>query len=234
MARKFIYYDTETTGINFENDCIIELAAYDPLENRTFEELINTQMPIPAEATAIHNITNEMVADKPNFKIIAEKFIDFCEGEVILIAHNNDRFDLPFLEKEFQKSGLTLPSWSFLDSLKWARRYRPDLPKHSLQHLRETYGFAENNAHRALDDVITLQRVFEAMIDDLSPETVFELLNQERVIQIMPFGKYRGKPLELVPSDYIQWLFKNGALNKKENESLKMSFEKLGLITSNK
>ncbi len=230
MNKRFIYFDTETTGINFDNDYIIELSAYDPLLDKTFDELINPGAPIPAEATAIHHITDEMVSDKPNFKTVALKFIEYCQGDVILIAHNNDRFDKPFLEREFGKNGLELPDWIFLDSLKWARRYRPDLPKHTLQHLRETYGFPENNAHRALDDVVTLQRVFEAMIDDISPESVYKLLTQERAILTMPFGKYRGKPLQLVPPDYIQWLSKNGALDKKENESLRKSFEKLELL----
>lgn len=230
MAKRPIYYDTETTGINIEEDFIIELSAYDPILDKTFDELINPGSPIPPSATAIHHITDEMVANKPPFKEVALKFIEFCEGDSVLIAHNNDRFDKPFLMSEFKRKGVPFPELEFLDSLKWARRYRPDLPKHSLQHLRETYGFPENNAHRALDDVITLQRVFESMIDDLSIDVVYSLLNEERMVFTMPFGKYKGKPLQLVPTDYVQWLFKNGALDKKENESLKKSFEKLELL----
>lgn len=230
MSKRFIYFDTETTGINFDQDCIIELAAYDPLLDKTFDHLIKPTIPIPPEATAIHNITDDMVKDKPSFKEIAEAFVEYCEGDVVLIAHNCDRFDKPFLEREFAKHGLEVPEWNYLDSLKWARRYRPDLPKHTLQHLRETYGFPANNAHRALDDVITLQRIFESMIDDLDPDLVFDLLNEERAITTMPFGKYKGKPLQMVPSDYVQWLSKNGALDKKENEALKKSFEKLELV----
>ncbi len=231
MAKRAIYYDTETTGVHFETDFIIELAAYDPVRNQTFEQLIKPDIPIPPSATAIHHITDEMVQDKPSFKEIATQFADFCSGDVVLIAHNNDRFDKLFIEQEFARGGVEVPDWNYLDSLKWARRYRPDLPRHSLQHLREVYGFAENNAHRALDDVIILQQVFEAMIDDLSIEEAYSLINQERAIQTMPFGKYKGKPLQQVPGDYIAWLFKNGALDKKENENLRKSFEKAGLLT---
>ena len=124
---------------------------------------------------------------------------------MVLIAHNNDNFDEPMLQNEFKRHGLAFPNWKFLDSLKWARRYRPDLPRHSLQVLRESYGFPPNNAHRALDDVITLHRVFSAMTDDLSMKSIYELLEEGQFIQIMPFGKYKGKPLQIVPSDYIQW-----------------------------
>lgn len=230
MAARPIFYDTETTGVSTQNDLIVEIAAYDPERGLSFEELINPGVPIPPGATAIHKITDEMVQDKPSFKTIAEQFTAFCEGDVILIAHNNDNFDEPLLCNEFERAGLEVPNWKFLDSLKWARRYRPDLPRHSLQVLRETYGFPANNAHRALDDVITLERVFSAMVDDLSIQHVYELLQEGQFIQIMPFGKYKGKPLQVVPADYVDWLSSNGALDKKENKDLKASFEKVGLL----
>jgi DNA polymerase-3 subunit epsilon len=145
MARRAIYYDTETTGIKPERDRIIEIAAYDPVHQRTFEKLINPGCKIPREATAIHNITDEMVASAAPFAEVAREFIEFCEGEVVLIAHNNDNFDLPFMRIEYERNSVEIPAWESLDSLKWARRYRPDLPRHTLQFLREMYGIAANN-----------------------------------------------------------------------------------------
>lgn len=230
MGLRAIYYDTETTGVNVKNDFIVEIAAYDPENNASFEELINPGVPIPIQASQIHNITDEMVREKPNFKEIAEKFLDFCHGDVVLIAHNNDQFDQPILSAEFQRHNVALPEFKYIDTLKWARRYRPDLPRHSLQVLRETYGFPENNAHRALDDVITLHRVFQAMIDDLPIDRIYGLLQTSQFIQIMPFGKHKGKPLQVVPGDYVKWLASSGALDKPDNKDLKLSFEKLGLL----
>lgn len=226
-----IYYDTETTGVKADNDKIIEIAAYDPVNDLSFERLIDPERPIPPEASAIHNITNEMVQGKPSFEIIGQEFIEFCEGEVILIAHNNDAFDLPFLQNSFHNYGLEMPSkWRFLDSLKWARRYRSDLPKHSLQFLREYFGFPPNNAHRALDDVLVLHQVFSELIDDIPIDKAYELMQEARDIKHMPFGKYQGMPLTKVPKDYLNWLDKNGAFAKKENEQLKQSLEKLGML----
>ncbi|NGX42721.1 MAG: DNA polymerase III PolC-type [Chlamydiae bacterium] len=230
MATRPIYYDTETTGIKSDKDHIIEIAAYDPVNDRSFEELVNPGRPIPPEATAIHHITDEMVSKCSDFSEIGKKFVDFCDGDVVLIAHNNDNFDLHFLRNEFKRNDLAMPSWRFLDSLKWARRYRPDLPRHSLQFLREIYGIQANNAHRALDDVIVLYKVFCLMIDDLTIEEAITLLNTPRAITMMPFGKYQGKPLKEVPKDYIQWLSSNGAFEKSENEELRSSFEKLGVL----
>jgi len=232
MARPLrpIYYDTETTGVRNDKDRIIELAAYDPVEGRTFCQLINPGIPIPPEATAIHHISDEMIADAPNFRTVAESFVAFCPEETVLIAHNNDAFDKLFLENEFKRCGLTFPTYRFIDTLKWARKYRSDLPRHTLQSLREVYGFPANQAHRALDDVIVLHQVFSVMIDDLPIEKVLELLSRPQNLSKMPFGKHQGKPLADIPKDYVSWLAASGAFDKAENQALKASFEKLGLL----
>lgn len=228
MVSRAIFYDTETTGIRSEKDRIIEIAAYDPALNRTFEKLINPGSPIPKEATAIHGITDEMVASAPSFLEVGKEFIEFCSGDVVLIAHNNDAFDIHFLRQEFKRCEVAMPEWRFLDTLKWARRYRTDLPRHSLQFLREVYEIPANNAHRALDDVIVLHQVFSLMTDDLTIEEIYQLLNKPRVIQHMPFGKYQGKPLKEIPKDYLEWLKASGAFEKPENQELK---EALALLT---
>jgi DNA polymerase-3 subunit epsilon len=232
MSQTFrpIYYDTETTGTRSEKDRIIELAAFDPVENRTFVYLINPGIPIPPEATAIHKITDEMVADAPSFKEIGALFTDFLPQNSVLIAHNNDAFDKLFLQTEFKRAGLTLPSVEYIDTLKWARKYRPDLPRHTLQSLREIYGIAANQAHRALDDVIILHRVFSCMIDDIPIDIVLKLLARPQMVTRMPFGKHQGKPLADIPKHYVSWLASSGALDKAENQELRQTFEQLGLL----
>ncbi len=225
-----IYYDTETTGIRFDKDRVIELAAYDPIENRSFCEFINPGIPIPAEATAIHNISNEMVSSALSFKEVGQAFAEFCPPNTVLIAHNNESFDKLFIEAEFKRSDLAIPNWIYLDSLKWSRRYRPDLPRHSLQHLREVYGIEANNAHRALDDVMVLYQIFSRMIDDLPLETVLHLISVQKSLDRMPFGKHQGKPLKDIPKTYVAWLAESGAFDKPQNKELKESFEKLGVL----
>lgn len=229
--RRPIYYDTETTGVKPDKDLIIEIAAYDPTLNRTFCEFVNPLIPIPSEVTAITNITDEMVKDALSFKEVGKAFLDFCDGDVILVAHNNDSFDKFFLENECKRHGLILPRFTYVDSLKWARRYRPDLPKHNLQYLREMFQIPKNQAHRALDDVKILYTIFSQMIDDLSIDEVHDLLytKKPQVIQ-MPFGKHRGEPLQKVPKHYLTWLAKSGALDKPENQELKENLITLGIL----
>jgi DNA polymerase-3 subunit epsilon len=225
-----IYFDTETTGIRSDKDRIIELAAFDPLENRTFVHLINPGMPIPPEATAIHQISDEMVKNASPFKVVAELFVAFCPEKSVLIAHNNDAFDKLFLHAEFKRASVPIPPYEYIDTLKWARKYRPDLPRHTLQSLREIYGIAANQAHRALDDVIVLHRVFTSMIDDISTDKVLQLLSQAQSVSRMPFGKHQGKPLAEVPKNYVVWLNESGALAKPENQELLRTFQQLGLL----
>lgn len=227
-----IYYDTETTGISPDKEAIVEIAAYDPIMDRTFVSFVNPERSIPQEATSIHGINDEMVKEAPNFAIVGKKFFDFCDfGNTVLIAHNNDNFDIHFLRTESQRHNLEFPPFPMIDSLKWARKYRPDLPRHHLQYLRSVYGVEENQAHRALDDVMTLACVFSAMIDDLPLQTVIDLLYREENIKTMPFGKHQGVALDKVPKDYILWLKKNGAFEKAENKNLKEALHKLGLLT---
>lgn len=232
MRKRAVYYDTETTGVRPGKDRIVEIAAFDPEGEKSFCSFTNPECPIPADSTAISGITDEMVKDAPLIREALISFTEFCPPGTILIAHNNDAFDKLFLEAEFRRAGLEMPSWQFIDTLKWARKYRPDLPKHALQFLREVYRIEANQAHRALDDCIVLHQVFSRMIDDLPWETVLELLAKTPKLVRMPFGKHAGKLLAEVPKDYIAWLKENGALDKPDNTALKEQFEKLGLLPS--
>lgn len=228
--RKGIYYDTETTGTKPSKDRIVEIAAFDPEEGRTFCTFVQPGCPIPPEATAISGITDEMVKEAPSMQEALTSFLEFCTPDAILIAHNNDSFDRIFIETEAKRAGVILPSWEYIDTLKWARKYRPDLPKHALQFLREDYGIAANQAHRALDDCRVLHEVFRQMIDDLSWEQVIELLKESGSLKRMPFGKHGGKLLSEVPKDYVKWLASSGAFDKTENTNLKEAFQTLGLL----
>ncbi len=222
-----IFYDTETTGLKAEKDRIIEIAFYDPIKKKEFVSLINPEMPIPEESTKITKITDDMVKNAPLFHMVIPEILSFCEGDCILVAHNNDAFDLFFLKAEFERAKSPFPSFKFFDSLKWARKYRSDLPRHHLQYLREVYKISENQAHRALDDVIVLHQICEKLLDDLPYDIAWNLLYQtaHSSVLTMPFGKHKGTPLAKLPKNYLEWLKTSGALDKPENQNLKSAIE---------
>ncbi len=229
--KKIVYYDLETTGLRHQEDRIVEIAAYSPMDDQTFVSFVNPERAIPEEASRVHGITDDMVASAPTFSKAGEAFCEFCKSGSVLVAHNGASFDKPFLEAELERNRLAIPEWRHVDSLKWARKYRSDLPKHTLQYLREVYGIAANQAHRALDDVMVLYQIFSSMIGDLALEDVVRLVDEgAQSIRSMPFGKHKGKPLHEVPKGYLTWLLEAGALDKAENTDLKASFMKLGLL----
>ena len=200
MAYRPIFYDTETTGLKPDKDRIIELAAFDPYLDKKFHFLINPQVLIPEETIKIHQITNEMVQSAPPFSEVAPLFTDFCSGECVLIAHNNNSFDQPFLEAEFRRASVAFPHHCFfIDSLLWARKYRSDLPRHPLQYLREIYGIPPNQAHRAMNDVLILFQVFSRMIGDLSMETVVELMTSLSIDQHLERRKEKNQSQKATP-----------------------------------
>lgn len=104
-----ICFDTETTGTSAEyGDRIIEIGALELVDHvptgRTFHEYINPEREVPAEAIAIHGITNEQLANKPKFYEIAQKWIDFVGDDGVFVAHNAP-FDMGFINMELKKCG---------------------------------------------------------------------------------------------------------------------------------
>jgi DNA polymerase III subunit epsilon len=102
------FFDLETTGINITQDRIIEIAVIKVMPNGEVirkSNFVNPGIPIPAESTAIHGITNEQVADKPTFKEIAKDYVRFFEG-ADLAGFNILKFDVPMLVEEFLRSGV--------------------------------------------------------------------------------------------------------------------------------
>lgn len=76
LTKPIIFFDLETTGVNFQKDRIVEISYIKVHPNGSEEERtyrVNPECPIPPESTAIHHITDEDVAGKPTFKEIARE-----------------------------------------------------------------------------------------------------------------------------------------------------------------
>jgi len=102
------FFDLETTGTNVTQDRIIEIAVIKMMPGGELvrkHNLINPGMPIPAETSAIHGITDEDVKDKPMFKEVAKEYARFLEG-CDLSGFNILKFDMPLLIEEFLRAGV--------------------------------------------------------------------------------------------------------------------------------
>ncbi len=144
-----IIFDTETTGLDFREDRIIELGAIELFNRfptgRSFHKYINPQgRKIHAEALAVHGIGPEQLEGKPLFAEIVVEFLEFIDGAK-LVAHNA-AFDVSFINAEFQRLGQPdVEQVRVIDSLALARRKHPMGPN-SLDALCKRYGI--DNTHR--------------------------------------------------------------------------------------
>ena len=116
--------DLETTGIFVSSARIIEISALKIRNNEIVDEfstLINPGCPIPADATAINNITNEMVKDSPSIDEVLDSFIAFIGNDVI-VGYNNAGFDMNLIYDVLDELRGTAFSNNYIDLLHASRR----------------------------------------------------------------------------------------------------------------
>ena len=107
LERPLAIFDLEATGLNITSDRIVEIAIVrvDPGGKKmTYERRINPEMEISKEATEVHGISNEDVANAPELKDVVSEVIDFIKG-CDLAGFNSNKFDLPMLAEELLRVG---------------------------------------------------------------------------------------------------------------------------------
>lgn len=160
MARKKvieIVLDTETTGLDYTKEKMVEFAAV-RLENGKikdeFQTLINPEQHIRKSSIAIHGITKDMVEDAPTEAEAMPKILEFI-GDYPIVAHNCI-FDYTFLnEASLRTCGKELPN-ARVDSQQMFKEIYPDLPSHGLDALTQRFCVELKNHHRAMADTMGL------------------------------------------------------------------------------
>ena len=219
---KLIFFDTETTG-NTEKDFLIQLAYKTDTDN--FTGLYKPEIKIPPEASAIHHITNKMVADKQVFQESSEytKIKELFEGTDSVVVAHNALFDLMVIEKE------SIVPQNFICTLRLARHLDTEekIEKYNLQYLRYLLDLdVEATAHDAMGDVLVLEKLFERlkkkMEEEVAPtpegvgvttesvvKKMIEISSHPSIFTKINFGKYSGKRIEEVvkiDKGYLEWL----------------------------
>ena len=167
----FTAFDTETTGLNPEEEKILEIGAvsFDRLGIRArYNVLINPQRKILPEITRVNGIDDSMVSGKLTFADNAVHFLNFINNTV-LIAHNAP-FDLGFVNNELKTAGMKPLENQAADTLTLSRSILPDLGKYNLQFLAKFFEINVVNAHRAEDDARVCMEVFLKLLDMVRPK----------------------------------------------------------------
>ena len=150
----YIVFDLETTGINPDWDAIIEISAVKVCGGKCAAEystLVNPGRHIPARATAVNGITDDMVKDAPDIKTAIAGFMEFI-GNGVLVGHNIHTFDMNFAyDAALQALGKELGN-DYIDTLYMARSCLPGLAHYKLTDVSEYFQINTEGAHRALKD----------------------------------------------------------------------------------
>ena len=230
LARPVAFIDLETTGVNLSTDRIVEIAIVKLLPDgsrQTKRKIINPQMPIPAQASEIHGITDDMVKDAPTFKQAANEVKQFLEG-CDLGGYNSNRFDIPMLMEEFLRAELDvdLSNRKMIDVQHIFYQIEP-------RTLSAAYKFfcskELTNAHSAEVDINATIEVLEAQLQRYpqlgnTVESVLKTIGEEKLVdyarrfiydekgvEIFNFGKFKGKPVaDVLRADkqYYDWMMK--------------------------
>jgi DNA polymerase III epsilon subunit family exonuclease len=171
----YAVFDCETTGTDVAADEIVSLALVrldpDGAEVARYTTLVQPSRPIPAEATAVHGISDEDVADAPAFAEIAEELLDLLAGAVF-VAHNAS-FDLGMLQRAFVNAGVAYRPPSVACTLEAFRLLEPLADNHRLQTICERRGIELHDAHEAISDVLATVALLRVLLGEgIAPETV--------------------------------------------------------------
>ncbi len=238
LSRPIAFIDLETTGVNISVDRIVELAIVKIMPDGSRQvkrKLINPLMPIPASASAIHGITDDMVKDAPSFKQVAnevKQFIDNCD----MGGYNSNRFDIPMLIEEFLRIGIAF-------SVEGKKMVDVQKVFHMMEQrtLSAAYKFycqkTLDDAHSAEADATATWEVLEAQIERYpqignTVESIVKFTGEddivdfarrfvkEKGIEVFNFGKHKGKPVAQVLKEepqYYDWMMKGDfAMNTKQ------------------
>jgi len=208
----FIFLDTETTDRGpADRLCQIAFKTEDGL---TVDELFNPGMPISIDAMTVHHITNEMVLDKPSFRgsDAWNQLQDLLKSDSNVMVAHSAVFDVEMLKKE------GIAPKKVVCTYKLARYFDKDgvIPRYSLQYLRYYLKLnVDATAHTALGDILVLEALFEHIyakaVEEFGDDAVAKIIavsNKPVFYRRMPFGKHKGRKMEEVPTDYLNWLAK--------------------------
>jgi DNA polymerase-3 subunit epsilon len=227
LTKPIVFFDIESTGINVATDRIVEfsyLKIFPDGRKASKTYLVNPTIPISAEATSIHGITNEDVKDAPTFNEIAKEIAREFEG-CDLGGYNSNTFDIPMLAEEFLRAGVDIDfkKHRFVD-------VKVIFHKMEQRTLSAAYQFYCNKeldgAHSAEADTLATYEILKAQVEryqgktcknakgeesdpienDMDVLAAFSMHNKNadfagRIVynnkgeEVFNFGKYKNKPV---------------------------------------
>lgn len=188
MTDRTIIFDIETTGFFYDKgDRVIEIGAVElvggKITDNTFHAYVNPDGKIiPPDSYMVHKLSNEFLSDKPKFKDIAPRMLEFI-GDAPVVAHNGIDFDFPFINYELKQLGLPeIPRARMTDSLVLARNKISGPKNYTLDSLAKWFGVSLDTrveSHGALIDARILARVYLELVAADAPDTISDIIEKQ-------------------------------------------------------
>lgn len=159
LSNNYVVFDVETTGLNYEEDEIIELGAVKIEQGKIvskFSTLVKPKNPIPPSATIINNITNEMVVNAPAIEPVLRDFYRYTRN-CILVGYNV-AFDQKFILQAAKKQGISFDN-NFFDLMPLAKN-KLKLSRYKLVDVVKRLDINLDGAHRAYADALATAEAF--------------------------------------------------------------------------
>ncbi len=211
MIRSYLAVDIETTGLSPEQDRIIEIGAVRYIEGTAKEEFsmfVNPERMLPERIQNLTGITDEMLNDAPKEKEAIKKFLEFCDGW-ILLGHNLP-FDYSFLKTAAIRNEVDLGQRG-IDTLALCRTLHSELSTRNLAAMCSYYGIVNERAHRALEDAKAAAKLYECLIERFG--TNHSELFQETLFQYHP---KKQEPITQKQKKYLLGLIQQYQLNLEQ------------------
>lgn len=225
LTKPLVFFDLETTGTSVTKDRIVEISMIKVMpdgEERVRTLRINPQMHIPAEASAVHHITDQDVADEPTFGDVAAELAE-CFKDCDIAGFNSNRFDLPLLCEEFARAGVPFDRTSarMVDvqtifhkkeqrTLVAAYRFYCDrdlLAAHSANaDTRATYEVLMAQLDKYPDLPNDIQALADYSSQNRSVDLMGRVIKDENGNERINFGKNKGQLMSQLDQSYIDWV----------------------------
>ncbi|MDY0081058.1 MAG: 3'-5' exonuclease [Ignavibacteriaceae bacterium] len=237
LERPLIFFDLETTGTSVAKDRIVEIFCLKYCPDGSREELyylLNPTIPIPGEASSIHNITDDDVKDSPVFSDVhTEVFRFFLNCDVA--GYNILNYDVPILLEELARAGVRenpLENSRIIDLLKiYFKKETRTLADALKLYANESLV----DAHSAKADVYALPKILLGQLSrypEVKPTVEFLaeyssgddsrldyenkfIRNKEGKI-VLNFGKFKGD-LAVNQKDYLLWMLSGDFTSHTKN-----------------
>lgn len=218
-----ISFDVESTGVQPLSDRILQLALVYMKSNRQgieiikeYQSLINPTIPIPAESTNVHHITNEMVANQYTFAQLSKRLVQHFKGlnsptpafpaenqTFVLCGYNAFNFDLPIVNQEFERCGymnVIDGSVPLLDPCIFVRYYYRHY-KNNLTEICKYFDIQLLKAHDACEDAkATAELLFKLIDAKIIPAQLQQALDSQKRLKAELDAEYEK---------YGYWLYKD-------------------------